>query len=231
MLRARGSRCAGWGRGVGGRPASSSETCCSSSVRSKDGVIERPCSQEVPELTVSISGNRRRENLSPALGGVHRECGGFPLLRSQPCYHISTWARAPGEASWGGRCCLEGVECPWPLARRAFQRRQLLLSLGLVAFCLRRALRFAWLCPPGAVWPKSGSRGPSGLVQASGRPAACGLLDVSPGAFKSLYIAVLSGASLQKKPFGFILFKVIFKASGNKTSTERRWQKPSLCSF
>lgn len=88
----------GGGGVVAGR-VSSSKACCSSSVHSKDGVMESLCSQKVLELTVSISGNRSKENLSPSLGGVSRECGGFPLLRFQPRYHISTWARAPREAS------------------------------------------------------------------------------------------------------------------------------------
>lgn len=182
MLRARGSRCAGWGRGVGGRPASSSETCCSSSVRSKDGVIERPCSQEVPELTVSISGNRRRENLSPALGGVHRECGGFPLLRSQPCYHISTWARAPGEASWGGRCCLEG----WSV---------LGLRPGEPSSAGSSSSLWAW--SPSASegpcgLPGSAHRGPFGLkVAAVAPPASSRLLGARPPVASWMYLQVL----------------------------------------
>lgn len=63
--------------GVAGR-VSSSKACCSSSVHSKDGVMESLCSQKVLKLTVSISGNRSKENLSPSLGGVSRECGGVP---------------------------------------------------------------------------------------------------------------------------------------------------------
>lgn len=66
------------GGGVVAGGVSSSKACCSSSVHSKDGVMESLCSQKVLELTVSISSNRSKENLSPSLGGVSRECGGVP---------------------------------------------------------------------------------------------------------------------------------------------------------